>query len=430
MVRQFLTQYKHLIKEGGWVFTGQISVAIISLVGLRILTEIAPANILGGATLLLGILTLLRNIFIAPIGNTQIRFHPEYVNTGNAKWFDDNIRKLYLKLLVVSIIVFILIYFIWVYYSSFSINLLLLLILILYYSFDAIKGYKINRLSAERRQKYAALWQIADVLLINTFFIVFLIYYTNVESYLAGQGFGLLVGLIFFGFIFFPKIKNKETAIPDVSEIKTKVIKYGLPFVPLAIVSWISNLGDRYIISNYLTLNEVGIYTATYSIASRPILMFYGIMSGLLRPILFQAEGIGNTNKAKIIFKHWITVLILSAIIIFICYLFLGKIIINLLLAANYRENNFPIFMIIAASYLIYGIVQTFESRLYSVELTKNTILPSSLAAGFNIIMNYLMIPCLGIMGAAFASLISFSVHLFIVLMVYYSKVSKSEKNS
>ncbi len=247
MIKTFLLQYRHLIKEGGWVFFGQVAVAVMSLVGLRILTEIAPANLLGVATLWLGILTLIRNIFISPVGNTQIRFHPEYVNSGNAKWFDDKIKGIYLKVLFVSVLIFIIIFFLWSYISSYAFNLLLLLILVLYYTLDAIKGFKINRLSAERRQKYAAIWQTVDALLINVFFIVALLIVNNVESYLAGQSVGLVIGLFIFGFIYFPKIENKIKEKQNSIEIKAKIVQYGLPFIPLAILSWVSNLGDRYL---------------------------------------------------------------------------------------------------------------------------------------------------------------------------------------
>ncbi|MBI5663326.1 MAG: oligosaccharide flippase family protein [Ignavibacterium album] len=420
MIKNFLTQYKHLIKEGSWVFFGQISVAIIGLIGLRILTEIAPANILGGATLLLGTLTLLKNIFISPIGNTQIRFHPEYVNEGHAKWFNENIKKLYLKFLVLSILVFIIIFTVWVYLSAYTFNILLLLILILYYFLDAVKGFKINRLSAERRQKYAAIWQTADALFVNLFFIVALMIINNVESYLAGQAIGLFIGLLIFGFITYPQIGNKNQQNPDDEEIKSKVIKYGLPFIPLAIVSWISNLGDRYIISNYLSLNEVGIYTAVYSIASRPFLMVGGILSGFFRPLLFHKEGNKDFLKAKKIFKLWL----FSGLLIFGCgliiYLFLGNFIIKLLLSRNYAKNVFNIFLLIGLAYAIFCINQIIENRLYSFGLSKKVIFPSVFAAIFNLVANIILIPLLGLEGAALATLGSFSFQLLIISLTLY----------
>lgn len=418
MIKTYLIQHKHLIAEGGWVLFGQATVAVISLIGLRIFTEIAAPNILGGATLLLGALTLLRNIFIAPIGNTQIRFHPEYVNNGHARWFDDNIKRLYLKLIFISVLIFILFYFTWSYVSSYTINLLLLLILIFYFTLDAIKGYKINRLSAERRQKFAALWQIADTLLVNTFFIVALLLVNNIESYLAGQTFGLFVGLFIFGFISYPKIENRLKENPGYSEIKSKIIHYGLPFVPLAIISWVSNLGDRYIIGNYLSLNEVGIYTAVYSIASRPFLMVGGILSGFFRPILFQKETQNDYVNARNIFRIWV----LTSLVIFslgiTIYYFGGYFLINLFLAKAYSQNVYLIFVIVGIAYAVFCLNQIIENRIFSFGSSHKILLPSAAAAIINIVTNFLLIPVLGIDGAAFATLLAFFVQIVIAIMV------------
>ncbi len=420
MIKQYLTQYKHLIKEGSWVFFGQISVAVISLAGLRILTEIAPANILGGATLLLGALTLLRNIFIAPVGNTQIRFHPEYVSTGHAKWFDDNIKRLYIRLIAISLLIFIAIFFLWSSLSNYAFNFLLLLILIFYYTLDAIKSFKINRLSAERRQKYAALWQVTDALFVNAFFIVALIIVNNVESYLAGQTIGLFVGIIIFGYLFYPELENKNPQNPDYAEIKSKIIRYGLPFIPLALVSWISNLGDRYIIQNFLTLNEVGIYTAVYSIASRPFLMVGGILSGFFRPILFQKEGQKYYLHANETFKWWLIIATIIFTTTILLFLFTGNFIINLILAKSYAQDSFNIFLIIGIAYAIFSTIQIVENRLYSIGQSKKVILPEIIGAAVNLIANFILIPVYGIEGAALSTLIAFLVQLLVTSSILF----------
>jgi O-antigen/teichoic acid export membrane protein len=418
MIKGLLIRYQHLLKEGGWVFFGQVAVAIISLVGLRILTEIAPANLLGGATLWLGILTLLRNVFIAPIGNTQLRFHPEFVNKGQAKWFDNHIKKLFIRSIFISVAIFIIIFFVWSNIGDYEFNILLLLILILYYTLDAIKGYKINRLSAERRQKYFAIWQIIDALLINIFFIVCLLLVNDMESYLAGQAFGILIGLAIFGFLFYPIIENTQAITSNYKEITGKIVQYGLPFIPLAILSWISNLGDRYIISNLLNLNDVGIYTAVYSIASRPFLMINGILGGFFRPILFQEESWKDATKAKRTYELWISTALLISLIGIGIYILAGNFIINLLLAKSYAENVYPIFIIIGITYIIYSLNQIVESRIFSFGISKKILVPNVLAGIVNITANFLLIPKYGLLGAGYASLLSFLIQLIFTLAV------------
>lgn len=424
MIKTYLIQHKHLIAEGGWVLFGQTTVAVISLIGLRLFTEIAAPNILGGATLLLGALTLLRNIFIAPIGNTQIRFHPEYLNKGYAKWFDENIKRLYIKFIFISVGVFIVVFFVWTFISNHTLNFLLLVILILYFTIDAFKGFKINRLSAERKQKFAAIWQIVDTILVNAFFITALLFVNNVESYLTGQTIGLFFGLFIFGFIAFPKIENKKQENPDYSVIKNKVVKYGIPFIPLAIVSWISNLGDRYVIGNFMSLNDVGIYTAVYSIASRPFIMLGGVLSGFFRPILFQAESRNDKLKANKTFVIWLictaTVFFLSIII----YLIGGNFIINLLLSKSFTQNVFLFFLVIGIAYAFFGLNQILENRIFSFGDSSKIIFPNIITALLNLMANFFLVPIYGIKGAAFATLLS-SVFQFVFTFIVMNKKYK-----
>src|SRR5881398_3500080 len=73
-----LSSWKRAGREGIWVVIGQASVALAGLVGVRLLTELAPREVMGNASLLLGAVILGRNIFVAPFSNAQIRFHPEY----------------------------------------------------------------------------------------------------------------------------------------------------------------------------------------------------------------------------------------------------------------------------------------------------------------------------------------------------------------
>lgn len=413
-----IIQHKHLIKEGGWVFIGQVSTALIGLIGLRIFTEIAPADILGSATLLLGALSLLKNLMIAPIGNTQLRFHSEYLNKGYAKWFDINIKILYRKSISLSIAIIVITFIALIYFSSYKFNFLLLFILILYYIVGALKGNKINRLSAERRQKYIAIWQIVEAFLINTFFIIALLLVTNVESYLTGQSLALLVSLIIFGFITFPKIKKDHKEDLDISIVKNKVIRYGLPFVPLAIFSWISNLGDRYIIQNFLSLREVGIYTAVYSIASRPFLMINGVLTGFFRPVLFQKESIKELLTAKKTFEIWLFTASLIFIVTITIYALLGKIIINLLLSEAYSHNTYYIFLIIGIGYSIFSLNQILESRILSYGVSKKILLPNIISAIINILVNIVCLPIYGLEGAAFATALAFLLQLFITVYI------------
>ncbi len=178
-------------------------------------------------------------------------------------------------------------------------------------------------------------------------------------------------------------------------------------------------------IGNFLNLSDVGIYTAVYSIASRPFLMIGGILSGFFRPILFQEESKKDFAKAQRAFKFWIriaTIIFLIGILIFITG---GNVIIDLLLAKSYAENAYLIFIIIGTAYAFVNLTQILENRILSFGKSNRILLPSILSVIVNLSANYFLIPKYGIQGAALATLIAFVIQF---LITFYIMIQISQK--
>ena len=74
---QFSNIRRNIIKEGSWVFIGQILTALAALVGIRLITEFVPPKVYGSVTLLIGITTLGRNLFCTPLLQACYRFYPD-----------------------------------------------------------------------------------------------------------------------------------------------------------------------------------------------------------------------------------------------------------------------------------------------------------------------------------------------------------------
>src|SRR5688572_6137631 len=70
-----------------WSAVGQVAVAAIGLVGVRVLTELAPPDVFGTANLLITLLMLIGNVCVAPVTNTQARYHSRYAAQGAAAAF-------------------------------------------------------------------------------------------------------------------------------------------------------------------------------------------------------------------------------------------------------------------------------------------------------------------------------------------------------
>jgi len=244
-----------------------------------------------------------------------------------------------------------------------------------------------------------------------------------------GQAVGALIGLIIFGYFLYPQSK------PDINEdlnnrkvLLEKLKEYGLPFVVLAVVNWILNLGNRYILGAYNGLVDVGLFTVAFSIASRPFIMISSVMSSFFRPILFQAESNRDSSKASTIFSYWMAGISIIGSLGVTGFLFFGDTIAKLLLAEEYRVQAPSLFKWICIGYALYGIIQTIENRILSFGKSRRIILPSIIGAIINIFAGIILIPILGIIGAAQSVFFSFFIQMLVITFILFKQ--KNEKGT
>ena len=416
-----------LLREGMWVFVGQITTVIVGLTTLRVVTELIPPNVFGEASLWLGIVALLRNVFISPISNFQIRFYPKFKTQNYLQYFNSVILNYYKNAFVYSIIVFIVTIYILILFKVIIIPVFFPLALILYYFSDILKSNYLNKLSAERKQFLFAIWTIVDAVLIFILIVIGLSVEGTSFSYIASQALGILLVTL----VFIPVTKKSLTISESFQgqysgNIFSEFKKYGLPFIPMAVIVWLLTLGNRYILTLYGSLLQVGIFTAAFSIASRPFIFFSGITAIFFRPILFQAESEKNTIKAKSIIQVWFAVIIVISIFILIFLGFGGNLIAEIFLAKNYHSNLTVLFITIGSGFLFQSIFQVIENRFFSFEKSKLVLYCNIISAIAFLISNIYFISNYGMVGAGIAIAVTYLAQLLIGL--YFLRAQKYSK--
>lgn len=414
-----LKTHKKIIFEGGWVLTGQIVVALVNLIGIRIVTEFLPAQTLGIATMWLGISVLLKNIFIIPFLNYQIRFYPEYILKKNIIDFNRITLRVILKLSIFSSSLFLLTTTILISLKLLYSEYLILFVVILFFLSDTLKSFYINQYQAERKQKKYAQWLIFEALLIYTLIFLVISNYPSEESYLLSMTIGIFLGIFFFRDYRINNNQTNDSAQLSSKEIINESKKFALPFIPMAFPSWIMNLSSRYFIGFIGSTYEVGIFVAAFSIASRPFIMLSGIVTVFLRPILFEAFSKEQSNKIKIILKSWIlSVLILGTLTLSV-FIFGNKLIAEFFLASEYRSNTLELFFFIGLGYFLLAIYQIFENFLFAMKKSKQILYSSIIGTFTFLITNFLLVTYYSTTGAAISITISFAVQLAVVLTFF-----------
>ena len=190
-----------------------------------------------------------------------------------------------------------------------------------------------------------------------------------------------------------------------------KMLKYGLPLSLVMLFGWIINFSDRYLIRYFLSLSDVGLYSLGYKFGQ---IIYMAVLSFLMcwGPILFTIVKEQNHQKTLARLSTYI-----ATVFMFVCLIvsfFCREIVI--LMAESSYYSSYRIVPLISFSYYLFGIYMLFLSGiLISKHVSKQLIILGA-ASVINILLNIILIPRQGIMGAAVATIITY---LFVVVYTY-----------
>ena len=184
-------------------------------------------------------------------------------------------------------------------------------------------------------------------------------------------------------------------------------LRYGVPLIPTGLSLWIISFSDRYIIGYLLGITYVGIYSAPYTIG----FSFYMIMEFInfvLVPTVSKLYDEGKIQDVKnylwFVLKFYLMIAIPAVFGIFI----ISKQILTILTIPVIAEKAWMIMPIIAACTLFAGIREVFDKTLRLTKKTGRISLAVLVSAAVNLALNFLLIPPLGILGAAIATFIAY----------------------
>ncbi|MBN2519486.1 MAG: oligosaccharide flippase family protein [Bacteroidales bacterium] len=255
-------------------------------------------------------------------------------------------------------------------------------------------------------------FQFITVVALNLYFIIIL--KKGAIGMLLGQMFGSLIILPIYLIINYKIINIKFDF-----GIFNQSLKYSLPLLPSVLLAWVLNLSDRIFIERFLTLNDVGIYSLGYRIASLTGILAGGFFTAY-NPLFYKIANSENSAlaKKKLYKMNNVFILIILSITFFI--VFLSKDIIILLISKEYH-SSFKIIPLVALGYFFSQTTGLFNLMIYQDKKSVIILLITLICAGINIAFNFLLIPSFGIMGAAYSTFLSF-LFMFIIEYIFAHK--------
>jgi len=284
-------------------------------------------------------------------------------------------------------------------------------LIILVWSLDSVF---LSLLRAFRQMKRYALFTIA-----NTYVQVGLI------TYLVLNGHGILsivlavLGIRAVVFIILFSLIKSEIGIrrPHFSRIK-EYLTYGLPIVPVNVASWVINSSDRYIVGYFLGVASVGVYSAGYTIGYVPF-MFAQVLSVVLGPTLSKLYDEGRVDEVKTHLKYSLKYLLAAVIPFVFGAVILAEPVLRVFSTAEIASEGYFIVPLVALSILFVCVNSVIYIILVLAKKTKVLGVIFTIAALVNLGLNILVVPRLGILGAAITTLIAYG--LALGLTTYYS---------
>lgn len=192
-------------------------------------------------------------------------------------------------------------------------------------------------------------------------------------------------------------------------EIFRKMAKFGLPYLPAGIASMFLQVIDRPIVQQMMGYKWLGIYQANYRLGIF-MMLFVNMFQFAWQPFFLENA---KDENAKTLFAQVFTYFTAAGCIILVllsCFIpdlarlqYHG----HSLIGREYQIGLYIVPVVLLA-YLFNGFYANFSAGLFIKE--KSIVFPIILGIGAlsNVIFNKLMIPHLGIMGAALATLFSY----------------------
>lgn len=248
------------------------------------------------------------------------------------------------------------------------------------------------------------------------FSVVFILWYIKgLYGFYTGQimvSTVLLIGLII-NLLNKHKVKIKYIS----GNIIRESLKYGLPLMGLEFLNHILTYSDRYLIQFYHGAERLGIYTVGYNLSQYLTNLFLIPISLVITPILMETWTNKGERETQLFLTSAVKYFLMVVLPVVFGFVAISHDLIPLLATRKYMESEVVIPYVVGGIAL-FTLTYIFNSGLTIYKKTGRILGFACIASIVNIVLNVLLIPQHDIIGAAYATLISY---LFFFLCVSFS---------
>ncbi len=241
--------------------------------------------------------------------------------------------------------------------------------------------------------------------------VVLAVLYTDVSPFLAILALFVaeLIGVCYAVRYYRPSF---EFSISDISRPLAKaMLLYGMPLMLLESIGLIMRLSDRYLIGALLDEQALGMYSASYNFTAYLDVILLVAMAQAIKPMYMDMWESSGSEKTQEFLSRGLHLFLLVGIPFVAIFSLVGPHLLNILASPKYSQGS-VIIPFVAISYLVEGSAHFLAAGLFIQKNTKVLMIWSLITAVLNILLNLIMIPKFGIVGAAAVTMVSYVVFI------------------
>ncbi len=266
---------------------------------------------------------------------------------------------------------------------------------------ELLESVLIARLRLREQAGRCAVFVTARIVLYMTLQVVFLAgARMGVEGLLTANLIAALISGAAAAILLAPALRP-TVSLPDLRGM----LVYGTAMVPISVAGIILTASDRLFLQKMATSSEVGLYALGYNVGMAVNLLSYGVQMAWLPRMFKIARGAPDAHhEVGSLFSYYV----LAMVLIGLGLSLLGAEVVALVTPEAYRGAS-AVIPLVAASYILNGVGQFTGVGMATMNKLFRATPIVVFAAVCNLLLNALLIPRFGIMGAAWATLASYA---------------------
>ncbi|MCF6247406.1 MAG: oligosaccharide flippase family protein [Desulfobacula sp.] len=225
--------------------------------------------------------------------------------------------------------------------------------------------------------------------------------------------------------LLFMQKKKKQYLPVDVTQSKAEYfshewLKSALPLLLVSSLLIINTRIDLIMLGYLRESSEVGVYRVAQRGGQ---LMLFGVMAvdSVINPLAAKAWAQKQKHMLQTVISKSIWLVLLFTLPLFAIYILMGQELINFVYGIEYKEAWLPL-VILSCGYLSLAFLGRGGVVLTMSHFERYTAAAIGVGAGANIILNFILIPAYGILGAACATAMAVALRMFMEAYFAYKK--------